>query len=185
MTTVTAILQELLTEKSGKQILYIFGEAHFNHSDRLRITNEIRRIKPKILAHELLYEDVCYNSQEINKRLSNCKDGGICDPGLNKDIYLLGKELNMQLVGIDLNNSGAGSLEQQFKKREKHMVSMLEKLLVRSEENGDIIVAVIGDTHLRSIQTNELGPMSPILTKFKNNPLVTIIRTDITNREID
>lgn len=165
--------------------LYIFGETHGDPSDVRRIERETRRIQPAVIAHELLYDDRCASLAGINFRLSKCKKGGICDPDLNKDIYELGRDLNAQLIGIDIEvDNPRLSLKQKFAIRERHMSDELAHLLKRVEAEDIDIVAVVGDTHLRSIQTKELGPSSPIVQKFSYSKKVVINRSTSSQAEI-
>ncbi len=144
-------------------MLYIFGEDHFDPSNIERIHSKIKQLKPDYILHELLYSDTCETKKDIQNRLNHCKVDGVCDPRLNKDIYQLGLELNAKLIGIDTDIDKSDSLKAQFEKREDHMVNMIDRYIDRG-----VIVVVVGDTHLRSHRTGELGRPSPIFTRFKD-----------------
>ncbi len=145
--------------------LFIFGESHGNEKECIEIQNQIRKINPDILLLELLYEDEVWNKEEALNRIKNCEIGGVCDPRLNLDLYQLAAELNIPCIGIDLDDDKIEGLstKEQFKMREKHMVEMIKGYMV----SGNVVV-VLGDTHLRTINTDELGSASLIQKEFRN-----------------
>lgn len=161
---------------TAKQNIFVFGEIHTNSSNVKHIADRIKEIKPEYLLHELLYDDLCYTKATIEHRLRECKEGGICDPSLNKDIYELGKNLDIKLVGIDLDDPELSklSIEEQFKKREQRMVRVIRKHMELID--NPIIVIVVGDTHLREKESKELGKPSPLMELFKNDPRVKVER---------
>lgn len=85
--------------------LYFFGEDHSKLKEIAKIDAKIVRLKPDYLLHELLYADLALTKEVIEQRLHHCKEGGICDPRLNKDIYELGLTHDIKLVGIDHDRS--------------------------------------------------------------------------------
>lgn len=118
--------------------IIIFGEDHRDISEVKEISEKIKKIKPDYILHELLYNDICLNKKEIKNRLNNCKEGNYCDPRLNKDIYELGYEENIPLIGIDLDlkNLQKLSIRKQFEKREKNMVKKINQY----KNKGTIVV---------------------------------------------
>lgn len=164
-------------------MIHIFGEAHHDPSDIDRINKEIIRISPTVLLHELLYEDRCDSVEQIDSRLNNCKEGGVCDPRINKDIYLIGKRLRCKLIGIDLDFVDRGLTDREkFRIRESHMLTMIKRAITEFE--GRVIAVVLGDTHLRSIHTKELGPASQINTELSKRRDVVIHRSISKMKEI-
>lgn len=139
--------------------LYFFGEDHSKLKEIAKIDAKIVKLKPDYLLHELLYADMALTKEVIEQRLLHCKEGGLCDPRLNKDIYELGLANNIKLVGIDLDVNGLTHLPlaEQFKRRERHMVKMIEKYRLK----GTVCV-VVGDAHLRTERSIELGEPSLI-----------------------
>ena len=150
----------------------IYGEIHSNPESVRSIQQAIRKQKPDYILHELLYNDVVSTPEDIRQRLKDCKEGGdYCDPTLNKDVYELGLELGAKLVGIDLAEvDKRDPLKIQFQKREKRMVEVIRKYI------GYKVAVVVGDTHLRTVHTNELGAKSLIQFGFFGEPRVKIIR---------
>lgn len=157
-------------------LFYVFGEIHNNAANVKHIAERIKQIKPDYLLHELLYDDLCYTKGSIEHRLRECKEGGVCDPNLNKDIYELGRDLDIKLVGIDLDDPELEKLPitEQFKKREQRMLRVIQKHL--ELKDGSIIVIVVGDTHLREKESKELGAPSPLAALFKNDSSVKVER---------
>ncbi len=165
-----------LSNKENK--IYIFGENHSNLSEIKEIQEEIKKIKPDIALFELMYEDEVWSKEDAKERLSNCKEGELCDPALNKDLYELAFKLDIPCIGIDLDiKDTKKSLKEKFQQREKHMVEMIKDYMVSGK-----IVVIVGDTHLRTIETEELGDISLIQKEFSNSPNVVIKRSK--NKEI-
>lgn len=149
------------TNKSNTIIIY--GENHSDKKEIRKINKQIRLRKPDFILHELLYEDRVLNKKQALNRLNNCKEGSVCDPRLNKDLYQLAFDLEIPIIGIDLKIKNNNlSLKDKFKLREHHMMEMIYKY----HRKGNIIV-IVGDTHLRTIKTKILG--EPFLHNiFKN-----------------
>lgn len=143
------------------------------------IQQAIREIGPTLLMHELLYEDVCMKKHEIEQRLRMRRNGGLCDPRINQDIYELGLEMDLKLVGIDSNDPTIYRKPPnvQFSIREAHMLRVIKKYVdVDYYAKPTAIVIVVGDTHLREKFSKELGNGSPLMTYFKGLSNVTIQR---------
>lgn len=132
--------------------IIIYGENHSDQKEIRKINNQIRLRKPDFILHELLYEDKVLNRKQALNRLANCGEGSLCDPRLNKDLYQLAFDLEIPMIGIDLEVDTNLSLKNKFKLRETHMIKMINKY----HKKGNIIV-VVGDTHLRTIKTKILG----------------------------
>lgn len=154
--------------------LHIFGEDHNSLAEIARIELRIKEIRPEYLLHELLHQDICLSRDEIKSRLADCEEGNLCDPRLNKDIYQLGHYLNMKLVGIDLDMEGKErmTLRNQFEKRENHMVSLIEKYRLKGT-----VVVVVGDAHLRTEPSQQLGRPSFLQTVFAGRAVIERSRT--------
>lgn len=144
----------------------ILGEIHTSKQSRAAIEQKIKEFRPDILLHELLYDDFCHTPEDTRQRLRSCRLGSTCDPRLNKDIYQLGLELKIPLLGIDLPQGGT------FRERETHMVNKIEGWFNR----GFRMVVVVGDTHLRDMLLPRIPHRSLIRNQYDNNPKVTIER---------
>ncbi len=131
-----------------KNNFFIFGEQHFNQKSKQYIHHSITQIKPHIIAHELLYEDICMTKQDIINRLSQSDINKTCDPRLNLDVYQLGLQIDAKLIGIDLDKDFTHlSLEEAFLIREQHMLKKIKE--IDSFQENKKIVVVIGEDHLR------------------------------------
>ena len=123
--------------------IYVFGETHSNIKEVKRIQKEVIKLKPDIIIHELDWEDKDF----YKKHLPNTKVLPL-EPS-NIEGRILPK-----------------NLKEQFKIREKEMLSSLNKL-----PSNKKIAVIIGDTHIRTIDG---GLGRPILSNYfkKNNALI-------------
>lgn len=124
--------------------VYVFGEAHSSFMDIRRVWKRIEQIKPKVIMHELLYDDHVKDRVDIRSRIRDCKVGGICDPRLNLDVYRLGYEVDAELIGID-TDTDALTINDRIHQREAHMVEKIKEFI---HLEGPIVI-VVGDLHLR------------------------------------
>lgn len=145
--------------------LTIFGESHFEPSSVKGIEDQIRKMKPKIIVHELLDRFVL-TPDEVKKALAECgKPDTPCDPETNIDIFRLAVELGAGLVGCDLSDKEKRDLKSQalFKQFAAREIRMLE--VIQQYAHRDDVVVVVGDIHLRSTWNRSMGP-SPIHTSW-------------------
>ena len=147
---------------------YIFGEDH-SSQERTRIENQIRKIKPDYILSEELGSYRYMTSQEIKngirlKRYSN-----------SDRTFKLGLELNTPVIGIDnwTKQLDRLPLSKKFEIRENMMVKTIKEYISKG-----ICCIIVGDAHLRTIETKELGRKSPL----NNIPNTIIIRSN--NSEI-
>ena len=117
--------------------IHIHGESHFNPEEVNRIRQTIIQSKPDIIIHELDDDMDLYKKNLPGTRLYQL------ERGLDQNIYKY------------FPNDYAS----QFKHREDNMIRNIENIrLFHPEAN---IHVVVGDTHLRTIPTKELGDSSP------------------------
>ena len=64
---------------------------------------------------------------------------------------------NTKLIKIDIKTVDNLPLKDKFEIREKHMLK-----IIKNYYGSEITCVVVGDTHLRTIETTELGEISPI-----------------------
>lgn len=148
--------------------LIIFGENHNVKKEIRYINNFIKKLKPNIILHELAYDDIVLDTATARNRIKNCKINDKCDPRLNKDVYKLAYQLKVPLIGIDKTVQHLLPLHKKFEIRENHMIKMIKKY----QNYGRIVIVVIGDTHLRTIKTKELGNESKIYKIFKDKAII-------------
>lgn len=167
--------------------LYVYGEAHFQPESVDFIRTEIERIRPQVLIHELLY-DAVLSVKDIRKQLANCDGRDWCDPQVNKDIFELAAKLRIPVFGCDLSKAQLEAnrklpLAVQFAEREKRM---LEVLNIIPSSRFARVVCVVGDIHLRTQASPELGAASCIAVAAKNRSLkADIIRVNEQWREAE
>ena len=113
--------------------IIIFGENHFKFNEVTKIRNAVVDFNPDAILHELYWEELSFFSQKLP----------------NTPVLPLEKEVGKHFKDI----------KSQFKSREKSMIAHMEK----AKRKFKRIAIVVGDTHLRTIQTPELGDVSPLL----------------------
>lgn len=116
--------------------IVVFGEAHFVEGEVDRIRDQVLTINPDLILHELPDDDRGFYKK-------NLPDAEV-------------KPLETKSFGRNL------SVKDQFKIRENSMIDNIKSAL-ESEKYKNIVI-VVGDTHLRSIKTKELG--DPILYNY-------------------
>lgn len=161
-------------------MMYIFGEMHTT-ADRVRIENEIKRLNKQAPFNQILSEELGPHSWKRKDQMETAIRNEMYSIGPRT--LELGIELGCMVVGIDKwddntykddkkNPDGSYSdARRSFRLREEFMCSKIARYL--SQGNSAVIV---GDTHLRTVQTKELGGISLIQQRFADNPNVTIIR---------
>lgn len=170
--------------------LVIVGEQHFKE---LRFQEQLLELfRPKFFIHEMLKAERLPNLSVKRLILRHMKNGtyrppedaewlwpwrDIIEMGLNfPTIGFYGCEFYPGFDGVTaeefLRISNLDTHVEEFKVREKCFLSVLD-LYYRQGRT----VLVVGDTHLRTIKTKELGQISPIVKRFANQPGVVILRT--------
>lgn len=148
----------------------IFGENH-TVKERTVIERKIKHlhsIKPFdfILSEEA--GDAIAISKEDKQKLIDSKYFSI-----GPKSYQLGIELEIPVIGIDLWGIHPSiPQETKFTMREKHMLNVIEKY----SKLGRIAV-LIGDAHLRSVDSEQLGKKSILHVKLYNKLGVRIHRS--------
>lgn len=102
---------------------------------------------------------------------------------VSPDLYELALKYDLPVYGIDAPETlykRRLTMRKQFEIREGIMVKTIEEH--RKDKN---CVVIVGDTHLRSRRTNQLGPPSPLHTKYIYDPNVYIVRANVMTREAD
>jgi len=132
--------------------IVIFGENHTKPDEVDRIRKEIVVFNPEVILHELYWED-----EEFYKKVL-------------PDVDVLPLEDEVEKTDLPISEL--------FSIRERSMIEHLNN----ANDKYVRIAIVIGDTHLRTIDTKELGSKSPIVTWAKEND-ARIVRSNY--REID
>lgn len=132
--------------------IVFYGENHTDTDEVENIREKIIKLNPDVILHELYWED----KEFYHKVLPNT------------DVIPLEDE-------VEDNDD----LKSQFKKREESMIDHLNSAIYN---DYSVIAVVVGDTHLRTIETDELGQVSPLVRWASDNG-VRIVRSD--NKEIE
>jgi hypothetical protein len=160
----------------------IYGEIH-TLEERKRIEKEILKSNVPyqfLLAEEIGEAKFMTKRDQIEGKLKDTFHTGPM-------IYDLAIKLGIPLIGIDLDDrddiyehdivsksKGLISAVHSFKLRETQMV----KVISEYAKKGNCVV-IMGDTHLRTIVTKELGDISLIQKEFGNVSGFNIIRSPI------
>lgn len=156
----------------------ILGDAHDMNSYR-----KIKEIVNKLCKHNMVdyflqenaFNYVLKTKKEIEDKIKN-EDYMISN--LHYEIALYN---NLPIIGIDLqpdSKTFKEKLVKQFQVREDAMKATCNTYAFKGP-----FVLTVGDTHLRTKQTMELGRASPLYTSYRYNKDTYIIRAD--KREID
>lgn len=123
----------------------VYGEHHFKPDEVHSIRAQIIKNKPDIIVHEIPEDFEFYNKHLPNTRLYQL------ERGLDQNIY----------------KYFPNDLASQFKHRETNMLRNIDYAGFGHNEPKTINV-VVGDTHLRTIDTPELGKASPFHNRGYN-----------------
>ena len=156
--------------------IVIVGEQHGNLDDMSTVFKIIERMKPDIVLVEAL-GDYVINSKVKAKELYRLSEESHYYQGLTKLWleYIISNKQNVIYKGIELitdQDYSKISLKEQFMLREDHWMGIIDKEILTKR-----VLIIVGDTHLRTIETKELGRASPLYTKFLNRTDAVIIRT--------
>ena len=181
----------------------VIGEMHGSSSDYEFQYNLINRYEPDIILNELainLVLDTMAKKKHYLEIVRKDEDIDECFPmypgldmlemlvnKINKDIPCIGIDYTPGWKGVDRQrmleifreNKETGIYKESFEIRESRMISVINQHVNKHKK----IVIIVGDTHLRTIRTKELGDVSPIYHKFKNWKNALIIRSK--TREIE
>lgn len=158
----------------------IYGELH-TLDDRKRIEGLIMSAHSKNRYSFLLLEELGphrYTTQKAKEKAINDQMYSIGPLGLELAILL-----NIPAIGIDLWNKEIHKTDKHgpngtftdarrsFLAREKHMYDVINRYHMLGRT-----AVIVGDTHLRTIRTPELGDISFLRKKFKSDRYVTFHR---------
>lgn len=164
--------------------MLILGELHTSRSSIQSIEKKIRKLKPRVLLHELIWDfsgsvkDL--SSEEIKQIPQYAK-------GFNNDIFELAQELEVEtLKGCDLSEETLEKLKKQkvdlkemFALREARML----KVALRYSGQSDVVM-VVGDIHLREKDSDDLGPPSSLMQAIIDGDLeATVERLPTSQQE--
>lgn len=156
--------------------IVIVGEQHGNLDDMSTVFKIIEIMKPDIVLVEAL-GDYVITSKVKAKELYRLSEESHYYQGLTKLWleHIISNKQNVIYKGIELitdQDYSKISLKEQFMLREDHWMGIIDKEILTKR-----VLVIVGDTHLRTIETKELGRVSPLYTKFLNRTDAVIIRT--------
>lgn len=159
--------------------LFVMGESHGNANDEKLVFELISKYKIQYVLVELLGDLVLLKPKDKQDALKlpiedlyhHVATRRWVKHSLKFDAVFVG----IESVDLDFENL---SIKDQFALREQKFITMTDEY----REKGRTIV-VVGDTHLRSIKTKQLGDISPMYAKYINDVDAVIIRTK--DREIE
>lgn len=151
----------------------IYGEYH-TKEDRSRIEELIRQRNHKVKYDYILSEEIGSNIALTKKEMQEGITNRIW--GISPRTYELGIELDIPVIGIDDWDESIyrKDLATQFAYREKRMVDVITEY----SRKGNCAV-IVGDSHLRTIVTKELGSISPLHLEFGRTPGFDIYRSPL------
>ena len=166
-----------LKEISKDKRVILIGERHGNAKDEKLMLDLIKVFKPDYILAEALADYKLHTTEDKKTHLS--KD-------VEEHYYYeytqhwveLSLKTNIPFIGIEYVKWDEKTYEglsrvESFATREKHFLNMIKTY----SRLGKVIV-VVGDTHLRTIKTKELGPVSPLYETFSKDPKAIIIRSE-------
>lgn len=170
----------------NKQYLVI-GENHYNAAKDL--ASVIKAFAPSLVLTEHIGYLRLNTTALVKHRLNN-----IHSPTMPRNRYTvewlkLAIDLNIGLIGIDYlpNATGKRGVEEfervvyqenivtSFQKRESRMRTVVDE----HAKLGNRFVVCVGDTHLRTSHTEELGPGSSLAEYVLNDSRCVVTRLDI------
>jgi len=168
-------------------LLFIYGEDHTQQYREI-INKDIRHqhgIKPfDFLILEEIGPNAYFTKEEKQQAIKN-KAWSVGPMGLELAIELDIPAIGMDLWGDDVykddkfdSNDFAVDITRSFRLRENQMLNTI----LEYHAKGNCAV-IVGDSHLRTVKTKQLGRISPIYTYFKNMKGVFINRCP--HKEID
>lgn len=167
-----------LKSLSNKNVIVI-GERHGNSSDEGLVLKLCKVFKPDVVLVEGLGDLNLPNIESKKKALKIKKEDlyyqGFTQHWINLsikagDVPFKGMEyVDWKKDDLDFRDM---SYEESFKIREAHFLRLIRKYAKVGK-----VLAICGDTHMRSIATEVLGPVSPIYEAYINDPKAVIIRS--------
>lgn len=167
--------------------LVIYGE---DHTTQYReIINADIRTRHKLNPFDyLILEELGPYSYQTKKEKEKAIEGKVYSIGpMGLELAI---ELNIPAIGMDLwdddvykddkfdSNDFAVDIVRSFKLRENQMLNTILKY----SKLGNCAV-IVGDSHLRTVKTKQLGGVSPLYTYFNSLKGTTIVRCP--HKEID
>lgn len=167
-----------LKSLSNKDII-IIGERHGYSGDEKLVLELCRVIKPDYVLVEGLADFKLYDLEAKREALKIPEKDLYYQDFTRHWIKLSIKAGDIPFIGMEYTNWDEEnrniknlSYKESFKIREGHFLRLIRKYAKVGK-----VLAVCGDTHVRSIETDVLGPVSPLYSSYISDPKACIIRT--------
>ena len=169
-----------ISSLNNKQIIVV-GERHGCSSDENLVRRLIFGLKPDYVLCEALGSYLLVNRVTKNKHL-NLPVKEHYYEGFTKRWIQFSLEFNVPFAGMEYTKwtkeeHDSLSYVESFRIREAHFISMIDAFSKSTFGSNRKIIAICGDTHLRTVVTKELGPVSPLYVKYNNQPNSVVIRS--------
>lgn len=156
--------------------LIIVGEIHGNVADENVVRDLIRVWKPDYVLCEVLGDLELLSREDKYKKLS-LPASYFYHEDYTKHWIKIAYEYPIPFIGMEYTKWKPGELErmglaESFSRREDHWMKVIGKYV----SLGKVLV-VCGDTHLRTIQTKQLGRISPLYSRYGQDKTALIVRT--------
>lgn len=165
-----------LTLVEDKEII-IVGERHGNSNDEALVRRLIKKLNPAFVLVEAL-SDYNLHSTTTKKRYLAMDEDKHWSGEFTRHWIDISLKFDIPFIGIEYTKWKKGefeslSLKETFEIREKHFMKMINQY-----SNKGKIIVICGDTHLRTIKTDELGPISPLYEKYNDKKNSCVIRSE-------
>lgn len=164
--------------------IVVVGERHANVYDENNIRKLIKAFKPDYVLVEGLADYKLHSRNDKLRKLNQPIQNHYYE-GFTKRWIDFSLEFNMPFIGLeyipkdDTEWYDKVSLVESFKRREKHFINVIENYRINVFGQPNKVIAICGDTHLRTIATRELGVISPLYLKYNGKPDSVVIRSMI------
>lgn len=153
----------------------IVGERHGYKGDMDLVGKLIETLEPDYILVEALLDYVLHdrNSKllQLKKPTSMHMYGALTKLWLEFSLKYDRPFIGMECVDWE-QKVGGNNLVDQFEVREQHFIKMIGKY-----SNKGKVIAVTGDTHVRTIKTEQLGEISPLYLRYNEKKDSAVIRT--------
>ncbi len=161
---------------NGMRVI-VLGERHNNADDLALLARMITELKPDYVLLEGLGDYVL--GDKLTKELkNNAPVKSHYYEGFTKRWIEFSLKYDVPFIGIeytDLANHAKdvqSDYKESFKLREAHFIKMIDAYAKKGK-----VIAVLGDTHVRTIETEVLGAISPVYLRYNGKKNSAVIRS--------
>lgn len=161
------------TSQFADKDLILLGEAHRNKRDEDLVDRIIHDWHPDYVLVEAL-GDLRLMNETLKRQAFRKPSRDLFYGDFTKHWIVKSLKHEVPFIGIEYTTTDTRglSLVNSFKLREDHFVNLIDYYRGKGK-----VLAICGDTHLRTIACPELGRASPLYIRFGGNIKTSIIRT--------